>query len=134
MTFALTTAALLALATTMSGQERPWSFPELLRTFHIAAYQSGLCESDEIGFYTFNASGQHPSRAATTMSNLTYSIIGFRDDEVIAPSEDQNQLLAGEFPARQEVIRCVKSKAREQGATRFVVRLVNIDIHEPVTQ
>ncbi len=66
------------------------------------------------------------------MANLTIRIIGFRDGEVIAHPDDANRELTTVYPARRETIECVKSAAREQGATRFVVQLVDIDIRVPI--
>ena len=126
----LIVAAMIALTTGSPKQEAAWSYPELLRHFHVAAYATGMCSSDEVALYTFNATGRHPSRAATTMSTLNYSIVGFREGEVIALEADQDQLLAAEFPAGQESIKCVKSAARSQGATHFAVRVNNVRIHD----
>lgn len=132
MKIALTVAAAwLFLGTSAAAQDRPWTFGELLQSLHVAAYASpGICpESDEIALYTFNATGRHPSRSATTMSRLTYSIVGFRDDgEVIVLPEDQNRVLPNDFPAGQEAIRCIKSAARGQGATEFAIRFVSVGV------
>lgn len=132
MKIALTIAAAwLFLGSSAAAQDRPWTFGELLQSLHVAAYASpGICpESDEIALYTFNSTGLHPSRAATGMSRLTYSIVGFRDDgEVISLPEDQNKVLPNDFPAGQEAIRCVKSAARGQGATEFAIRFVSVGV------
>ena len=133
MTIALPiTTALLVLAEGAAAQDRPWSFGELLRNVHVAAYASpGICPaSDAMALYAFNATGRHPSQPGVTVSELTYSVVGFGEDgRVLSLPEDQNKVLPGDLPAGGESISCVTSAARAHGATHFAVRINSVRVH-----
>ena len=115
---------MLAAANSAVAQERQWSFGELLRNIHVAAYVSpGICSaSDEIALYTLNTTGLHSSEPETPLSELTYRIVGrFPDGRVVALADDENKIIPGSLEPRVQAIRCVNSAARAQGATDFAI-------------
>lgn len=111
-----------AMPIVAEAQEATWTYGQLLRSVHVAAFAApAICpEPGGIALFVANTTGGHEATPPRSLSHLTFDIVGvFPDGRPIIAEADKGVELAATFEPYEETIRCIPSEARRLGATHF---------------